>query len=667
VISTVKHFMGNNSEFDRHKVNEIIDERTMREIYLPVFEAAVKEAHVGAIMDSYNLTNGLHMTQNDYLNSQVVKKEWGFDGIIMSDWDATYDGVAAANAGLDLEMPSGKFMNRATLLPAVQAGTVSVATIDDKIRRILRKAIQFGFLDHDQTDRSVSLYNLEGRQVALEAARSSMVLLKNDGNMLPLEKSKSKSILVVGPDAYPGEPVGGGSARVQPFAAVSYLEGLANYLGDGAKVFYHRGLATLNDMVQATEFSTAESGGEPGLKVEYFDNMELKGAPVAAHTDRHVNYTGNFAAGVPANSYSIRWTGYFTPPKPGEYHLIVSGVSDRVTGARLYLDGKLVMDNWDRVTLVNYVTLPLQSGPHKVVLEYFKGAGRPRISLAVVASEGIVDPEVKALASRADAVVIAAGFDPSNEAEGSDRTFRLPAGQDELIRETLAANKNVIVVITAGGNVDMTQWVDRVPALLHAWYPGQEGGTAFAQLLFGDYSPSGRLPVSFERRWEDNATHDSYYPKNAQTRDVNYSEGVFLGYRHFDRDGIKPLFPFGYGLSYTTFAYKNLVVTPGAATRPALVAFDVTNTGTRAGAEVAQLYVGDRHATVPRPTKELKGFAKVELKAGETRHVELTLDRRALSFYDVKKHGWAAEPGEFEISVGRSAGQIELTGKLRID
>src|SRR5277367_2781414 len=242
VSATIKHFMGNNSEFDRHNSDSIIDERTMREIYLPVFEAAVKTAHVGAIMDSYNLTNGQHMTQNGYLNNEVMKKEWGFQGLLMSDWDATYDAVAAANGGLDLEMPSGKFMNRANLLPAVKSGKVSEATIDDKIRRILRTAIQFGWLDRDQTDLSIPKLNPEGRQAALEAARAGMVLLKNDGNLLPLEKTKIRSIAVIGPDAYPAQPGGGGSAEAKPFTPVSYLEGIVSELGASAKVYYARGL-----------------------------------------------------------------------------------------------------------------------------------------------------------------------------------------------------------------------------------------------------------------------------------------------------------------------------------------------------------------------------------------------------------------------------------------
>src|SRR6202048_1881570 len=248
VSATVKHYMGNNSEFDRHNSDAIIDERTMREIYLPVFEAAVKEAQVGAIMDSYNLINGAHLTQNGYLNTDVAKNEWSFRGIIMSDWTSTYDGIAAANGGLDLEMPAGLFMNRQTLLPAIQQGKVTIATIDDKLRRILRTAIRFGWLDREQTDLSLPRYQQPGRSVALAAARESQVLLKNEGGLLPLNKGRIRSIAVIGPDAYPAVPVGGGSARVEPFVATSILEGISNYLGGTVPVYYARGLPSLGEM-----------------------------------------------------------------------------------------------------------------------------------------------------------------------------------------------------------------------------------------------------------------------------------------------------------------------------------------------------------------------------------------------------------------------------------
>ncbi len=669
VIATVKHFFGNNQEYNRHNISSDIDERTAREIYLPTFEAAVKEAHVGAIMDSYNLVNGVHMTQNDNFNTQIAKKEWGFTGIIMSDWDATYDGVAAANGGLDLEMPSGKFMNRATLLPAIQQGKVSVATIDDKVRRILRTAIQFGFFDRDQTDPNVPMFNQQGRQVALEAAKSGIVLLKNDGNLLPLNKSNVKTIAIIGPDAYPAIPVGGGSAGVRPFVAVSYLEGLTNYLGSNAKVLYHRGLPTLDEMAMGTEFTTEANGGEHGLKAEFFKGAALEGSPALTRTDQHVAFQRGLGPGVPSYPLSARWTGYFTPKHPGEQTVFVAGANEN-GGFRLYIDDKLAVDNWTRVTaLVNQATLSLDATPHKIRLEFFSkgGWGVNRIIMGLGAAEDMVSPEVKQIASQADAVIVAAGFDPESESEGGDRTFQLPPGQDALIQTMLAANKNTVVVLTAGGDVDMTQWIDRTPALLQAWYAGQEGGTALAQMLFGEYSPSGKLPATFERRWEDNPVYNSYYPQDEEKK-VAYKEGVFVGYRGYDKNGKKPLFPFGYGLSYTSFAYSNLSITP-ATVRDAgtvTVSFDVKNTGSREGAEVAEVYVGDRHASVPRPVKELKGFSKVSLQPGETKKVTVTLDRRSFSYFDVATKQWKAAPGQFDILVGRSSAQIELQGKVSL-
>jgi len=667
VSATIKHFMGNNQEFLRHDADSIIDERTMREIYLPTFEAAVKEAHVGAIMDSYNLINGQHATQNSFINIEVAKKEWGFNGIMMSDWDATYDGVAAANNGLDLEMPSGRFMNRANLIPAVKSGKVSEATIDDKVRRILRVAIQFGWLDRIQTDLSIPLLNLQGSQVALEGARSGMVLLKNDANLLPLDKGKIKSIAVIGPDAYPAQVVGGGSAGVRPFGAVSYLEGLAKYLDANAKVYYERGLPTLVEMAEATDFTTDAAGKQPGISAEMFNNPELKGPPAVTRTVQHINAEHRLGDGINQNEVSARWSGYFTPTTPGSHLIFVQGPGEG-GGYRLYLDDKLVIDNWELARgLVSQVRVPFSAGPHKVRFEYFvRGSwGGPNVRLGIVRPETFVSEAAKMLAARADAVVVAAGFDPGSESEGSDRTFQLPPAQDELLSQIAAANKNTIVVITSGGATDMNAWIDHVPALFQSWYSGQEGGTALAQLLFGDYSPSGKLPVTFERRWEDNAVSDHYYPKPGE-RKVAYTEGVFLGYRHFDKATTKPLFPFGYGLSYTTFAYKNLLVTPASVSgdQPVTVSFDVENTGSRAGAEVAEVYVGEPHAAVPRPVKELKGFSKVLLNPGESRHISVQLDRRAFSYYDVKKHAWTADAGDFDVFVGRSAAQIELTGKV---
>ncbi len=670
VCATIKHYMGNNSEYDRHNEDSIIDERTMREIYLPVFETAVKDAHVCSIMDSYNLTNGEHLTQNSYLNNEVAKKDWGFDGIIMSDWDSTYDGVAAVNGGLDLEMPRGDHMNRKTLLPAIKSGKVSEATIDDHVRRILRKAIEFGWLDHQQLDTSVPRYNGEGREVALQVAREGMVLLKNDGNLLPLDKSKIKSIAVIGPDAYPGQPVGGGSAGVQPFHAVSYLEGLANYLGESAKVVYNSGVPTPSDMADATSFMTAASGGKPGLRVEHFTSKDLSGKPVDVGVDSSINsgWYWDSVRGLSPEQRSARWTGYYMAKDAGTYSVFLQGPGEGA-GARVYLDDKLLLDNWDRaIAAINYKTVDLTAGAHKIKVEFLRPWGNPQIRVGIFNTASIVNSQAKAMAATADAVVIPVGFDKDSETEGSDRTFRLPPGQDQLIQAMLDANKNVIVVITSGGGTDMTGWIDRTPAVLQAWYSGQEAGRALAQLVFGDYSPSGKLPDTFDRKFADSAVANSYYYPLGDSKKVKYSEGVFLGYRHYDKTGMKPLFPFGFGLSYTTFKYSNLEVSPETTSgdQPVTVSFDVTNSGDREAAEVAELYVNDNHASVPRPVKELKGFDRVSLKPGETRKVTLTLNRRALSYYDVNSKAWKAEPGDFGVLVGGSSDNIQLKGTLKL-
>ena len=664
VIATAKHYAANNQEYGRMDHSSDMDERTLREIYLPAFEASVKEGKVGAVMDAYNLVNGVYMTQNDYLNNGILKKEWGFDGILMSDWDATHNGIGAAKGGLDLEMPSGQFMNKETLLPSIQRGEISVAMIDDKVRRILRKAIEFGFFDRNQTDASIPLYSQKGREIALEEARSGMVLLKNENGILPLDKTKLKTIAVLGPGAYPAVIGGGGSSLTKPFGSVSFLEGIGNYLGGKGRVLYATDDAALDEIVTATEF-VVSPGGASGLQGEYFNNDSLQGAPALTRTDEKIDFhwgAGSYAPNGPVDQFSARWSGYFIPFGDDDYKFYVSADD----GVRLFINDKQVIDDWQRhgETLDTYSTHLEKGKPYKIRLEYFEAVGTATVRFGIAAATKPLGENTKAVVSKADVAVLCMGFDPSSEGEGGDRTFQLPGGQDSFIQQVANLNKNVIIVLTAGGNVDMTKWIGNVPALIHAWYPGQEGGTALAQILFGEVNPSGKLPASFERRWEDSAAFASYYPKSGDKR-VKYEEGVFVGYRHFDRADVKPLFPFGFGLSYTKFQYSDLSIAPVSSdlSAPVTVSFNIRNLGQREGAEIAELYVGDSHASVPRPVKELKGFAKVNLRPGESKRVTVQLDRRAFSFYDVKKHAWSAEPGEFAILVGSSSAKMELQGK----
>jgi beta-glucosidase len=676
VGATVKHFLGNNSEYDRHNSNSIIDERTMREIYLPIFEAAVREGHVASVMDSYNFVNGEHMTQNSAINNGILKKEWGFEGVLMSDWDATYDAVGAANGGLDLEMPSGKFMNREKLLPAIQAGQVSEATINDKIRRILRTEIEYGWMDREQRDLSVPRYNQEGRKVALQAAREGIVLLKNQGNVLPLSKEKTKTIALIGPNVYPADTVGGGSAQVSPFHAVSMLEGFGDHFAGKAQVMSAAGIMSFSRAASNTNFQTEETNGQPGMKYEHFkDNETFAGSPDVAEVRKHVvsgelldvttfsTEDFDFSDIPPAQIGSERWTGYYIAKAAGSFDIFVQQGGFADTGFRMYLDDKLIFDNWDiEKFIVAQTSVNLDARTHKVVVEHHSGQGfgKAFIRMGIVPEHEWVDSNAEAMAAKADAVVVVVGYRPDSEAEGWDRTFQLPPGQNELIKRIAAKNKNTVVVVISGGGVDMQSWLDQVPAVLEAWYPGQEGGTAVAEIVSGDVNPSGHLPATFEKRWEDNPSYNSYYPEQGTKTKVVYKEGVFVGYRGYEHNAVKPLFPFGYGLSYTTFKYANLKADEHG------VSFEVTNTGSRAGAAVPQIYVAPEHASVPRPAKELKGFSRVTLKPGETQTVKVPLNTRSFAYYDVQGKHWRAEKGTYTVELGTSSEQIELKTKVTL-
>ncbi len=685
VSATVKHYIGNNSEYLRHDSDTVMDERTLHEIYLVPFEAAVKKGKVGAVMDSYNLFNGLHATQNPVINIDILRHDWHFPGTLMSDWDATYDAVGAANGGLDIEMPTGKFMNRANLTPAIQSGKVTEATIDEKIRHILTTAEIFGWLDRPQRDPNISLLDTENDRVALKSARESVTLLKNTGNLLPLHKQQIHTVLVVGPNAYPGTPVGGGSAGVVPFHLVSLLEGMSA-VAPGVKVLYDPGLPTLGDLATHTDFTTAETGGQPGLTQELFGNQDLSGAPVKQMEPKHINKTGvgwdSISGSMedlmalfakPPAATSDRYTGYFTAKTAGNYLVALAGGGEG-NGARVLIDGQVVIDNWKYVRAFEpHLTMPLTAGPHKIVVEAWqKGIIGGRLRFAIAPEAEVVSQRAKDLAVHADAVVVAAGFynnrDVNTESEGGDRTFDLPFGQDALIDAMEAANPHTVVAVTSGGAVDASRWIDGTPALIEAWYGGQAGGQALAEALFGDLNPSGHLPITWERRAEDNPTYSNYYPQDGGIQ-VTYKEGIFVGYRGYEKNNTKPLFPFGFGLSYTTFSFANLKVTPGSGSDLAPFAtaeFDVTNNGSAPGVAVAQVYVSEPKAREPRPVHELKGFERAELAAGQTKHITVPLDPRAFAWYDAHAHRWAVDPGSFTVSVGDTVASLPLTGTVDI-
>ncbi|MDE6467727.1 MAG: glycoside hydrolase family 3 C-terminal domain-containing protein, partial [Muribaculaceae bacterium] len=372
VVATLKHYAANNQEWDRNNVSSDIDERTLHEIYLPVFKAAIQKAGAGSVMDSYNPVNGVHATQNAYLNNTVLREMWGFDGVVMSDWSATYDGVEAANGGLDLEMPRAKCMNRDVLIPAIKDGRVSEATIDDKVRRILRMIFANGFFEKNQHDPSVPMDNPEGAAAALELAREGIVLLKNDGDLLPV-KTDVKRIAVIGPNAN-SYISGGGSSYTFPFHSVSLLDGIRTHAPEGVEILYSPGLPTLPETVQQSVFYSAPGSDVRGLKAEFYNNPRLRGEPVDTHIDTIVNIANGYHIatenhGLPYDHCSMRWSGVVRPEKTASYRFVVRGFD----GFRLKVDGKLVINEWrDQGITLREVVLPLEAGKeYPVELEYF--------------------------------------------------------------------------------------------------------------------------------------------------------------------------------------------------------------------------------------------------------------------------------------------------------
>ena len=669
VVATVKHYAANNEEYDRHTVSSDVDERTLREIYLPAFRAAVEEAHVGSVMNSYNLVNGVHASENQHLLNEILKGDWKFDGFVMSDWNSTYDGVAAAKGGLDLEMPSGKYMNRDTLMPAIKAGKLPVSTIDVKIQRMLRVMFRFGFFDRPQLYPSLPLYSPDSKSIALQAAREGIVLLKNQQNVLPLDRGMIKTIAVIGPDAHPAVTGAGGSSQAQPFRSVSMLDGIIAAAGDKIKVYYSPGTgADPESIFRTSEFLTPGDNNQlvRGLKGEYFSNRDFSGAPAITRIDRRIRFEWGESApapSMPLDDFSVRWTGKIRMESDGDYEFFVQGDD----GYRLTIDNQRVLDEWrDQGANLKQAKVRLKAGQlADVKLEYYERSGNAEISFGWRKASDPKESDAIRLASLCDVAVLCMGFNATTEGEGFDRTFALPKEQEDLIKSVAAVNKKTIVVLTAGGNVAMTGWIDEIAGLLHAWYPGQEGGTAIAEILFGDVNPSGKLPATFEKRWEDNATFGSYYAKEKK---LPYTEGVFVGYRHFDSKNLEPLFPFGFGLSYTTFEYRNLKVAPSAHTMDPKISveFEVVNTGSRPGAEIAQLYVGEVNPSLPRPVKELKAFEKVWLNPGASTKVSLSLDKNAFAYYDVGARGWKVNPGKFVVSVGSSSRLIRFSQQITL-
>jgi beta-glucosidase len=657
VVATVKHFAANNQETERGTIDARISERALREIYLPAFRAAVEQGHAWAVMCAYNRLNGTYCSANDWLNNKVLKGDWAFRGVLMSDWGAAHDTLGVANGGLDLEMPSGRYMNPPSMKPLLDSGQVTLATVDDKVRRILRLEIANGFLDRPQAIESTPKDDPRSAAVALRIAREAIVLLKNERNALPLSPKRMKTIVVVGPNAT-GYPTGGGSAHVEPFHYVSVLEGLQKTAGLKAKIYSIPGPGP---ELLASLAGTAPYAGP--LKLEFLSGDWRHATVLATLSDTKIDadWRSAPAPGVDPAKYWARWTGTLQAPSTGRYLFLVSSHGN----INVNLDGEGIIGSWSNPgdTLYAYATLEAgKTYPIRVVARY-DGLGSPAVRFGWGPAPPPLTENDAQLIRSADAAVVCAGFNLMLEGEGADRSYELPYNQSDLIRQVAALNPRTIVVLNSGGVVGTADWIGHVPAVLQAWYPGQEGGTAVAEILTGAVNPSGKLPISYEKRREDSPSFGNYPGSNGK---VNYAEGIFVGYRWFDAKGVAPLFPFGFGLSYTTFHYGKIHVDPTDDGRWA-VTFDVTNNGTRNGDEVSEVFVSPpATSSITRAVRELKGFSRVSLATDETRTITVLLDRSAFSYFDESKEAWNVEPGSYTIAVGSSSRNIQLTAPVEI-
>jgi len=695
VWANAKHFAANDQESNRFHLNETISERVLREMTLPAFESASKNSKVAMMMCAFQKVNGEFACENDHLMREILKTEWGYAGFVQSDYNAVVNGLNAAQAGTDLDM-MGYQMNSTILKPHLDSGELTQATIDDKVRRILKQIYLYKF----DTKTPSTVHNMNSatsNKVALNAAREGIVLLKNQSSLLPLDAKKVKNIAVVGTLAKYAPPTGFGSANVMAAHYISELSGLQQ-LAPNAKVEFIDGLSL--DPATTVWSSTNTKGNEvQGLTAEYFSNADWSGDAAVTRTEKQINLDWANDTDLPfesnteasdayaskgstsgslngdTSSTSIRYTGKITPTQSGEQVFKV-----RADGAiRLWVDGKEIINNGEGKPLPNnsipptipeFAKVNLEAGKsYDVKLEYSRRAGYLSTMGGLVGVQmswaSLAAPQDL---SKYDAVLVAVGNSNEYEGEGFDHGFDLPEFQSDLIQSIAKVNPNTVVTMHGGTGLNMSQWIDQVPAALHAFYPGQNGGQALAEILFGKVNPSGKLPISIERNIEDNPIYATF-PKwdNQETlAEMSYKDDLFLGYRGYEKKGIKPLYPFGYGLSYTTFGYSNISVTPGVAVgnTPIKVSFDLTNTGKVGGSEVAELYVGQQNPKVERAIKELKGYKKVFLNPGESKRVTIELNDRSLAYYDETSKQWVVDADSFNLSVGSSSQDIRLNAKL---
>jgi beta-glucosidase len=668
VITTPKHFAVNVGEGGRDSQAIDVSERILRETELVPFEACFREAGARSGMAAYNSLNGFPCSSNRWLLTDLLRREWGFRGFVVSDYDSVSGIVShhraaatakeaaarALEAGLDVELPNVDYFG-APLLEAVREGLISRATLDRAVSRLLEAKFRLGLFEDSTVDpkRAAALADCaEHRALALRAAREAIVLLRNEGGVLPFRRDLG-ALAVIGPLA---DEVRLGGYSGSGMRKVSVLDGIRAKVGPGTRVLHAQGCEMGVELpLIPPEFLRTEGGGpeDRGLRGEYFANPRLEGEPALVRTDAQIDFDwggDSPVEGVEADHFSIRWTGKLLAPETRVYEISVT-TDD---GVRLWIDGRLLVDQWDdRAPGTDRVSVRLTGEErHDLRIEYYENEGGAvaRLGWDWRSGGSLLDEAVEA-ARGADAAVVVVGIE---EGEGRDRSsLDLPAAEEELLLALAGTGKPLVVVLVTGSAVTMKRWIGQVPGVVQAWYGGEEGGTAVAEVLYGETDPAGRLPITF--------------PQFVGQVPLFYNRlPTGRGYDYVDLSG-KPLFPFGHGLSYTRFEYSNLRIAPAELppTGRVEVLVDVKNAGARPGDEVVQLYLRDEVATVVRPVKELRGFRRIRIEPGETKRVRFELGPKDLAYPgpDMKPF---VEPGDFKVMVGASSADVRVEGEFRV-
>ena len=671
VAACLKHFIGNDTEYERHLVSSNIDEKTLREIYLLPFEMGIKEGNAQVVMSAYNKLNNIYCSSHKELLIDILKDEWGFDGYVVSDWGAALETEENAKGGLDLEMPGPGNVWGDQLFAAVSEGKVEEELIDDKVRRILNIANFSKRFENPTNKPEQSNNSEEHRRLLKKAAASGMVLLKNN-DLLPL-KSNVKNLAIIGPNAKEAQIIGGGSASLKPHYQAHPLEAFQNKLGDHTNISYAKGCHTHKFLPRVNEGFMDD---KEGFLVEYFEgsnfdeNLLVKEHLIGNKFWVFEGFAKDVIAKFERPDISVRFSCAYTPDISGQHEFEIFGIGK----ARLFIDGEELIDNWTETSpgeaffsfssdskraLVNLI----EGTTYQLEIRYKFEGNFPAIYIGCQAPDKVnLFDEALEVASAADQVILIVGTNSDWETEGNDRSdFNLPVNQNHLIEEVLRVNPNTLVVLNTGSPVKMP-WADKAEAIMQTWFAGQEFGNALVDIITGEINPSGRLPTSFPKNIEDTPAFNSYPGKDLQ---MNYDEKLLVGYRWYDKKNIKTLFPFGHGLSYTNFEYSDLEVDVRA-TNMASCKFSVRNTGQVAGIETAQCYVSFKTIDDSEPEKTLQGFSKIALNPNDESSIEINLNSRNFSSWNVAKRSWEVRAGSYEILIGSSAENILLQTTINL-